>query len=339
MQKVIGGEFDLDITNMGKLLSSKNSSLFSSGRAALYHILKKASKGNQYKTILLPDYLCESIIQSAQKTNIAINFYKINEDLTINFNYLESKLFDDSIVLLVNYFGCIDIGKQITAVRAINNNACIIADNVQAFFSMQDSKDADYSFTSFRKIFAIPDGALVYSNHGELDIVSDENTFVGHKIAGGVLKHFAECNSIDDSLYLKYLNIGEKAIDQNYNSVASEFSQILYEKLDLCSIAIRRKNNFSFLNSELLKLGITPILMNYHHQVPLFLPIRIKNRDSVRRQMFAQNIYCPVHWPCPEGFALARAEELSKNELSLIVDQRYDENDMKRIIDIIKKNQ
>lgn len=339
MQKVIGGEFDLDITNMGQLLSSKNTSLFSSGRAALYHILNNASKSNQYSTLLLPDYLCESVLESAQKTNLSIDFYKINEDFTINLDYLETKLSDDSIVLLINYFGCIDISQLIEDVRSINHNSCIIADNVQAFFSMKEAADADYSFTSFRKVFAVPDGALVKSNHGKITTVNDENTFVGHKIAGGILKHYAAVNSIDDSLYLEYLNIGEKAIDHNYNAVASEFSQILFEKLDLNEIATRRKNNSSFLNTELLKLGINPIVINSQTQVPLFIPIRLKNRDSVRRQMFSQNIFCPVHWPCPKGFALTRAEELSQNELSLIVDQRYDENDMKRIIDIIKKTQ
>lgn len=341
MQKVIGGEFDIDISKMGQMPEKNNTSLFSSGRAALFYILKSIAnaKHKEFSKILLPDYLCQSVIDAVQKSNFKFDFYKINSNLSVDLPDLKNKLSENSIILLINYFGCIDIENQIENVRSINKDCCIIADNVQAFYSMKQAKQAEYSFTSFRKIFPVPDGAFVETLYGKLEVPNQENTFVASKIAGGILKHFADQHNIDDSIYLHYLNLGEKEIDQNYNAVASDFSQILIESLDFDIIAERRKRNSAFIMAGLKKLEINPIVTNNQNQIPLFIPIRLKNRNEVRNEMFSQNIFCPIHWPSPKGFKLFRGEELSLNELSLIIDQRYDENDMQRILDILKKFQ
>ena len=339
MQKVIGGEFDIDISKIGAMSENNNELLFSSGRSALFSILKSISnvKHQQFSKVLLPDYLCDSVLNAVKKTNYKIEFYKIESDLSIDFPDLKTKLSDNTIILLINYFGCIDIARQINDVRSISKYCCIIADNVQAFYSMHEAKIADYSFTSFRKVFPVPDGALVKTLNRELEIPNQENTFVANKIVGGILKNFALGQSVDSSFYLHYLNLGEKLIDYNYDAMASDFSKIIMQSIDFQTIAERRKLNAEFIVTGLKELGIDPIIVNNKNQVPLFIPIRHKHRNEIRKKMFAQNIFCPIHWPSPKGFNLLRGEELSSNELSLIIDQRYDEDDMCRILDVLKK--
>ena len=68
--------------------------------------------------------------------------------------------------------------------------------------------------------------------------------------------------------------------------------------------------------------------------VPLFIPIYVNNRDEARRAMFDAGIFCPVHWSNQQT---NHAQEIAKHELSLIIDQRYDEADMNRIVEIIEK--
>lgn len=336
MLKVIGGEFDLDISKLGKNPTQTPMNLFSSGRAALYHIICSVSQSSSIDIILLPDYLCDSIIHAVQKTEIKFEFYRINYDLSIDFQDLETKVSDTSIVLLINYFGCVDIKNQIQKARTINDNCVIISDNVQAYFAMDQTNDADYSFTSFRKIFAVPDGAIIQTKHKAIPSSNKENTFVAAKIAGGVLKHYAARNSFDDALYLNYLSFGENQIEQNYDAVASDFSQNLMQTLDLKAIAAIRIENAAFIKKGLKDLGISPIVSNTEQQVPLFIPIRLKNRDAIRKEMFSNNIFCPVHWPLPKGFELLRGQELAQTELSLIIDQRYTTEDLQRILDILK---
>jgi aspartate aminotransferase-like enzyme len=339
MQKIIGGEFDIDISQIGTQYDFNTAHIYSSGRAALYHILILLVSEGKFAKVLLPDYLCESVVEAVKKSNIDLEFYQINYDLSIDIENLQSKLTSSSIVLLINYFGCVDIAQQIKMVRSINAKACIISDNVQGFYAMPQTVESDFSFTSFRKIFAVPDGALVATSRSGLENANDENTFVANKIAGGVLKHRSKEVAMDDSLYLNFLNNGERLIDENYNSRASEFSKLLFGGLNLEAIGKRRKQNATYVLKGLKEMGLEPLFSNFENYVPLFVPIRLENRDAIRKQMFSKNIFCPIHWPSPAGFDLARRTELAKSELSLIVDQRYDENDMQRMLDILKKFQ
>ena len=82
-------------------------------------------------------------------------------------------------------------------------------------------------------------------------------------------------------------------------------------------------------------ISYTFYLIEYREDaVPLFIPIYVNNRDEVRRAMFDAGIFCPVHWPNQQT---EHAKAIAQHELSLIIDQRYDEADMNRIVEIIEK--
>lgn len=50
----------------------------------------------------------------------------------------------------------------------------------------------------------------------------------------------------------------------------------------------------------------------------------------------SNNIYCPIHWPIPERIMLNNeTRQVYEEELSLICDQRYGNNDMLRIAKVI----
>ena len=59
---------------------------------------------------------------------------------------------------------------------------------------------------------------------------------------------------------------------------------------------------------------------------------------SLRRALISQAIYCPVHWPeSPLHRLDGRERFIYQNELSLVCDQRYDETDMQRTVDAIRR--
>ncbi len=66
---------------------------------------------------------------------------------------------------------------------------------------------------------------------------------------------------------------------------------------------------------------------------PLFVPLLLPNRNEVRAHLTKNEIYCPVHWPKPEGCE----SNIYDLELSLICDQRYGIEDMKRIVSVIQE--
>ena len=71
---------------------------------------------------------------------------------------------------------------------------------------------------------------------------------------------------------------------------------------------------------------------------PLFVPVIIKNgkRDALKNYLLENQIYSPVHWPVSKFHKLKKEEKnIYDNELSIVCDQRYDKDDMQRILNVI----
>ena len=70
---------------------------------AIFSIIK--SKKNINKKVLVPAYICDTVIFLLEEYKIDFDFYKVNKDLTIDVEYLKKIHSKNSILLLVNYFG------------------------------------------------------------------------------------------------------------------------------------------------------------------------------------------------------------------------------------------
>lgn len=330
MHRIIGGEFAID----SRLLSKNEKRIelqYSSGRSALYSILMHIKAKS--RKILLPSYLCDSITRTVIDAGWMYEFYQVDECLHPVMDDVFSyriKLCD--AVLLIDYFGITDVKGCIFSIREKNKNVFIIEDDVQAFYSMNESL-ADCSFTSLRKWFPCPDGAILHANISTNieACIKLENKWSQYKLAGNLLKE--QSDYIDDSIMLSLLDKGEELLDDGYLSPCSEASRRIFANLDLGCIAQQRKRNAYILHCELEKLGIRHLYSD--NKVPLFISIFVKNRDELRRAFFAEQIFVPKHWPRMND-KLNGTNPLYDTELSLICDQRYDEEDMFKQIGVIK---
>lgn len=339
MSKVIGGEFEINpaLLKHKKELNEDSGYYYSSGRAALYYILENITQTQpQIDTILLPDYLCESIIKTVSYKNLKIKYYELTDQLTLDKNNFSKVYSGGEIVLVINYFGLANTGTQIDYIRSLDSQSCIILDNVQAFYEMTNQTKANYSFTSFRKWFPVPDGALVKTKEQGMFFPKIENVFSKYKIAGSFLKKFRDDNVNFDGVYLSLFDKGENLIFSDLASKISITSKTIFSKLDLSSIAWHRKENAKFIIEELACLGIKPIIDFNEEKVPLFIPIKISGRNMIRSRLAEKGIYCPIHWSTNSD-TLSKGKEMAKNELSIVIDQRYNKQDMIRIISIIKQ--
>lgn len=93
-KSVIGGEFDIDQSWWGNksnpsFLQVKSHYTYSSGRAALYHILKSCQSVFSADIVYLPDYLCSTIIDSVEQAGIPYDFYSI-KNLNISYSDLQN---------------------------------------------------------------------------------------------------------------------------------------------------------------------------------------------------------------------------------------------------------
>lgn len=336
---MIGGEFQIAVTDIlnaeNRHLESPDVYAYSSGRAALYQILKYLKQEKDATSVLLPDYLCSSILVPIQKLGLDYSFYPIDEQLILEKNRFTELYRNGSIVLLINYYGLQDLGTQIKLIRTIDKNAIIIEDDVQAYYEFKKPLgDVDFKFTSLRKTFAVPDGGLVKTKHN-LSKVESPNMFGQYKAAAALLKSMREGN-FNDNIYLEMFEKGESLIDDELECGMSLIAEKLYSYVDEERVKVRRLNNARYLLEELKKIGIKPILPLKDNHVPLFIPISLENRDAVRRAMFQNEIFCPVHWPL-DGLDLQKGRIMAEKEISLIIDQRYGQKEMDKIASFLRE--
>lgn len=334
---MIGGEFPIAIIDLLKAprVSRVNDGTYhyASGRAALYQILKYLKEENGINTILLPDYLCDTILVPINKLEIKYIFFPLNDRLELEQDKFKEVYNKNSSILLINYFGLQDLTKQIACIRNINADAIIIEDDVQAFYEFKKPLgNVDFKYTSLRKTFAIPDGGLVKTKHS-MPVIDKPNTFGQYKAAAALMKAMREGN-FDDNVYLDISKMGGSKIDDELECSMSLVSERLYACLDEEDVKTRRQKNAQYLIQKLFDGGIPTILPVSEDKVPLFVPIWLENRDEVRKQMFQHEIFCPVHWPL-EGLPLKKGAEMAQHELSLIVDQRYGQKEMEELINCI----
>ena len=337
---MIGGEFPIAVTD---ILNAENRHAvtpdvytYSSGRAALYQILKYLKAELGISRILLPDYLCSSVLVPVNMLGLDYQFYPIDKVLELEPVKFQALYKTGTAVLLINYFGLKDLSAQVNYIRSVDEHAIIIEDDVQAYYEFKkELNGVDFKFTSLRKTFAVPDGGLVKTKHC-LPKVDTPNTFGQYKAAAALLKSMREGN-FNDQIYLELFEKGESLIDREQECGMSHIAEKLYSFVDEERVKVRRLNNAEYLIGELEKTGITPILPLTDNHVPLFIPIRLNNRDTIRKSMFAHEIFCPVHWPL-DGLDIQRGKQMAETELSLIIDQRYGRMEMEQIMMILQDN-
>lgn len=338
--KIIGGEmeFDYNIETLPPVNQlNKYGSYHASGRAALYSILQSL-KNRDIRKVLLPDYLCSTIVTTVSTAQLKYAFYRLNESLLPDIEDVKTKVDENTAILIINYFGMQNLSDSLSAIKRLSCNIPIIVDDVQALKSYlnSESTDIDYSFTSLRKWLPVPDGGLVRSKRNDTETPDGVNSFWIKKLNGLVLKSLRENLKGMDEVYLHLLEEGENKIDQSLSARGSEVTNLVFDRTDFDIVFSKRKYNASFILSGLKDIGIKPVISPRHDSVPFFIPIILENRDTIRKELFKHNIFCPVHWPL-NGLRLERGAFMAEHELSIIIDQRYSKDDMRRIISVLEQ--
>lgn len=333
---MIGGEFEIDLSLQREFVPQPDVYYYASGRTALYQILR--SLVPQLRKLWLPDWLCHTMVDAVEKAGFEYCFYELDTDFKASIEALDKSGFKDGeAVLMINYFGLQNLTGISKSIKDAYPNAVVIEDDVQAYwaFSEKENPFADYRFTSLRKALPIPDGGLVKTER-PMPMVTGKNSFAPLKIKAGAMKFHRGEEGINDGDYLKLFKEGDKLIPENYDSVMSPDSQRLFAGTDLEKTKKQRQANAAQLIAGLEELGIKPMIPVPADSVPLFVPIFLENRDEVRNRMFQHEVFCPVHWPL-DGMPVKRWADMAAHELSLIVDQRYGEQDMKEILNIFNR--
>ena len=319
--KPIGGYFSLEI-NDGQELHAHALRL-NAGRYALEYILK----ARKYRKVYIPYYICDSILQPLKRLSVEYEFYHINEQLE---PALELQPNANEAVLYVNYFGL----KNRYADSFCYTNPNTILDQTQAFYSKPGNKYNDKSiqcdtFYSCRKYFGVPDGAYLYTDSLlDEELAQDESfermTFLTKRIDRSAQEGYADFHTNDKSLS----NVGMKRM--------SKLTEAMMSGIDYSTKANKRIRNFNVLDKVLRESNRFKWDVDYG-TVPLVYPYLVENGATLRQRLIDNQVFCARYWPNVLEWCEKSDWEyqLTENLVCLPIDQRYGDEEMKRIIRII----
>lgn len=327
----IGSEFwDLPLVKKRNTIFDK-ATWFISGRVAFRSILqhiKIENAGFKPLKVALPSYLCESMIVPLIKENIEYKFYSVSfKDGFFQCDY--SNIDDCNIILVIDYFGYEALSNVFPRLGKI-----IIRDLTHSIFTKKYN-DADYYFGSLRKWAGFLCGGFAWKKNGKLfEPIEISKDYIALRKKAMDLKSNYILGKTDSKDYLNAYQDAECLLDNCDIAIGGSEDIKNAKHLDVKFIKTARRNNAAVLIDGLADICLIKSLNK--NDCPLFVPIIVNNRDKLRQYLINHDIYCPIHWPKPYK-EQSNSDDLYGMELSLICDQRYSANDMRKIVSIIRE--
>ena len=326
-QKEIGSEFwDVSIGEDNSIFP-ESTQWFLAGRCALKAIIKELKN---CRTVAMPSWCCDSIVKPFVDAGMVVRFYPVHYDKELH----QELSFDCDVLFVMDYFGytspILDLGSY---------KGIVIRDLTHSIFSATYS-DADYYFGSLRKWCGIWTGGYAWTKDKHpllMEQIDDSGYIILRKKAMQLKNSYIHGWGVNDKEYLNVFNEAEKILEKIGIAAAAERDVMLATKIDVGFISERRRANAKVLRKAFPDWLILRELKDT--DCPMFVQIIVPNgrRDELRNFLIKNDIYCPIHWPVSEYHKLNKKEKfLYDNELSLVCDQRYTEDDMRRMVKVIE---
>lgn len=323
----IGSEFwDVPVIEKQNNLFPESTQWYLSGRSALQAIIAELGEA---RSVSLPSWYCDSMIKPFVDAGHSINFYPV---VVENGELVQEIRADNDVLFLMDYFGYTTASPNLSGF-----NGVVIRDLTHSLFSSTYS-DTDYYFGSLRKWCGVWTGGYVWTKDGhrlEAGSECSQEYVALRKRAMDEKAEYITGRRVDKG-YLKVFDEAEELLETVGIAPAADRDVERAQRLDVETIKARRRANAEVLRCAfpewLIFLDLAPT------DAPMFVPVLVPDgkRDVLRRYLIQNEIYCPIHWPVSDYHKLdERTANIYQNELSLVCDQRYTEEDMNRMVDTI----
>ncbi len=335
----VGGEFWTDprLQTDHITIPTGGMTFLNGGEAAIRLICDHlASRG--ILNLLLPSYICSTMADAFDRYGISYTYYLIQRDFRIDLEDLLKKVSGFKAVYIVNYFGYgFTLQEKAVLQQLQKEGLLLIEDDAQAAFNRDPL--GDIRFNSLRK-FVPYDGSFLYSR---VDLSGSLSKFTGlpnHRlpVIREFRRRFAEMIAEGAEEFDEINPLFDQSEDHYYRDLAvlgDPEERFAAERLDWSAIENRRKSNHRRLLERLEGVpGIEIIFPQVSpHSLPLGFPIYVKNgrREALLKHLREENVYPVVHWDILGDTrinTLPQTVSMSRDILTLILDQRFDEEDM-----------
>jgi dTDP-4-amino-4,6-dideoxygalactose transaminase len=336
--RIAGGMFGLEeelhsVQAANPSFMDESCLLFINARSAIQYLVDRLRPPQ----VWMPSYLCYSMIEAIDQMKTTLRFYPIGYDLELCSLAWLNRLIPGSLVLLIDYFG---FPIDMSIVEEVHiRGSIILEDACQALLSSHVGACSDYVVYSPRKTVGVPDGGILQYKQGNQP---PSASLMPPPAPWWLMAMEA---SIDRREYDKYG--GERKwfelfrqVEASYpmgNYRMSELSEALLKStFDYSSIALARRQNYSFLLDELNSFALYKVLDEA--TVPLGFPIRVNKRDKTREILISKQIYPPIHWEINECVPrrFVSSHKLSRHIMTIPCDQRLNFEDLARIVKSVR---
>lgn len=313
-----------------------------SGRAAIELAIKDIIKRQDIKNVYMPAYSCYSMVEPFIKYGIQVFYYDVNhskEGLKYEINYNTQS----DVFFAMTYFGLEDATKMDNIIKKFVKKGTVVIEDITHRLLSRESHSgmAHYSVASLRKWLPMPAGGYITKYNGQLACKPNKKSdqFVIPILNAMNDKYkYLRGSDIKKKHFLKtFASFGKKIKTISKDYMIDKYSFNIVKNIDIDKIRMRRRENAQVLYKGLKSLNIIKTLIpnpNLNYSCPLFVPIIVsqKQRNDLRTYLIENNIFCPIHWPRVSNYT-----NVPGIELSLICDQRYSADDMRYILNKIKK--
>ena len=318
--QAIGGYFELADYEQGKGFPHQGGILLNTGRNALEYILHCIGK---VRCIYLPYYTCEVVLEPLKRLHIPYIFYHINA----MFELVEDiHLKEGEYIIANNYFGLKDAYIKLLAEKYGEH---LIVDCAQAFFAKPIS--GIKSFYSTRKFVGVADGGVAYGVDGNYSLLYDEDDSSLHDSHLRIRKEQGAEAGFQD-----FQQNESKLDNQPIRLMCRNTRDILWHIDYLKVIAIRRMN-FAHLHDALNDKNLLQLPELNSFACPMVYPFLTRNDRNLRKELIDKKVFVAKYWPNVHLLTSYKMEyDLATRVVPLPCDQRYGEEEMNRMIEIVE---
>lgn len=345
---LVGGEFYEDsfwLRNKSTL-STDGLSFLNGGKACLL-VIGSALLDHGIKKILLPSYLCPSIVNPLEQCGLTCEYYQINPDFSIDLADLAEKAPHHQAVYFINYFGFSPPEVErafLTGLR--RQGVLLVEDNAQAGFSAHTT--GDFVFNSLRKLTAADGGYLT----APFDVTPYIERYRGQvnnrlPLIRRYRRQLAEYHFQGKGSHAELSRLyrqAEACYESDLVVEGDAQEQEYIERLDWQAIKQARRENYRYLLSLLAGIPeLTPIFPNLQpDSLPLGLPVYVSGveRDALFDDLGRAGIGLTIHWEellsDPRLNGNAAAVDMARRILTLVIDQRTSHKQLDYLVHTIR---
>ena len=312
--KPIGGYFELELSLYPELHAEAIA--LNSGRFSFEYLLRC----RKYNKVYVPYFTCDTAVEPIIKFGIPYVFYHIDKAYRI---IDDIKLAEDEALLYTNYWG---LQNEYCEKLAAIYGKQLILDYTQALFSNPIS--GIDTFYSCRKYFGVPDGGYLYTDAiADFEIEQDES--------------YLRMDSL-----IKRIDLSPEAGYDDFHRVSNLFHDMpirrmskltkrLMQSIDYERVVQQRIENYNTLRAALGGRELK------YDEVPMIFPYESAEGQELRKHLILNKVFVAKYWPNVDEWTEEDTVErwMANHILPLPIDQRYDKENMNRIIEIIKNNE